>query len=836
MLNRLIPAKSLWTFAVVATTVGVCVWWLAGDAVLAEPAAPALMQGTDRESGAGKPIDQPAATLPVGITVPQTAHLFAAHCLDCHTGASAEAGLDLTALRTDLSAAGSERRWVQIYDRVARGEMPPADADPIPTELRQTFLNQTQSWLETTLTQRHAREGRVRGRRLTRPEVERSLQQVLGIDIPLQEVLPQDGESPLFARLAAAQSISHFYLEQHLTAVDVALDEAFRRALTPTKPFRREYTAWDLCRQNPQSRNREPEFLNERAVTWSSGLIFYGRLAATTVREDGWYRVRLSVQGLNLPKSGGVWTTVRTGLCVSTAPLLASVTAFEAQREPREIELLAWLPEDHMLEIRPGDETLDRAKFRGGQVGDGEGEPQKVPGIAINWLTMERVHIGPEDEQVRRILFGDLPVVASSNGKALRVETTDVRRHVTELMTGFASRAFRRPARPDELEKYIALVNNALDDGQSFVAALRLGYRALLCAPRFLYLTEQPGRLDDFALATRLSFLLTGGPPDDQLTKLAQAGVLTDERTLRGEVSRLLEGPGARRFVDGLAQEWLDLDQIDFTQPDRKLYRNFDSIVRDSMLAETQEFLATMLRENASVTQLVSANYTYLNSRLARHYGIDDIEGDELRRVSLQPADHRGGLITQGAILKVTANGSTTSPVGRGVWLGQRILGVDIPPPPSAVPAIEPDIRGAKTIRDQLEKHRDDPNCASCHVDIDPPGFALETFDPAGRWRDNYESTARGGTRHSLPIDPSGVLADGRRFQNLEEFQRLVCDRPEDLARNVAEKLIQYGTGADITFADRDEIAAITAQAATDNYGFRSILDAVITSPIFQHK
>lgn len=260
----------------------------------------------------------------------------------------------------------------------------------------------------------------------------------------------------------------------------------------------------------------------------------------------------------------------------------------------------------------------------------------------------------------------------------------------------------------------------------------RAGYRALLCSPRFLYFYEQPGPLNGYAIASRLSYLLWNRMPDDELLRLAGESKLREQDVIRGEVDRMLKDPRGRRFVEDFAAQWLDLSQIDFTEPDRKLYPGFDLVVQQSMLDETHAFVEKMLRDDLSVGNLLDSDFTFLNSRLARFYGIDGVAGDKLRPVKLEPDDHRGGLLTQGAILKITANGTTTSPVIRGVWVSERLLGVDIPPPPQNVPAIEPGIRGAKSIREMLAKHKSDASCASCHVKIDPPGFALENYDPGG--------------------------------------------------------------------------------------------------------
>jgi hypothetical protein len=376
---------------------------------------------------------------------------------------------------------------------------------------------------------------------------------------------------------------------------------------------------------------------------------------------------------------------------------------------------------------------------------------------------------------------------------------------------------------------------NESNESNDIAAALRTGYRALLCSPRFLYLTESPGKLDDYAIAARLSYFLTGSTPDAELTKLADAGQLHGAETLRQQTDRLLAGAGGERFMSDFAAEWLDLDQIDFTEPDRKLFPDFDAIVQHSMLAETKAFLAELLRENHSVARLMDADYTYLNSRLARFYDIEGVTGDGLQRVALAPEHHRGGILTHGAILKVTANGSNTSPVVRGVWVSERLLGVPIPPPPDNVPAIEPDIRGATTIREQLAKHRSDAACASCHVKIDPPGFALENFNPAGQWRNRYLQLAGGKRTSGATIDASYALPDGREFANVDEFRRLVAE-PRPLAANVAEHLLVFGTGAPVSFADREAIEHIADEAAQHEYGLRSIIHAVVTSPVFLSK
>lgn len=758
-----------------------------------------------------------------------------AHCFDCHQGKEAEAGLDLAKLSTDLTDSAVQQRWVRIFDRVRDGEMPPKDtAKPAKDEIGE-FLKSTGDWLRETQKAQFTEFGRVHGRRLTKREVERSLHDLLGIDIPLADQLPDEATSNSFSTVATGQAMSHFQLERHLAVVDIALDEAYRRAFSRPDEYDRVFDVERIARQNPKARNREPEIRDDAAIIWSSGLIFYGRIPVTTAPENGWYRFTVRASSLKPPNSGGVWCTVRSGLCVSSAPLLAWIGALEAQTEPKTWMFEAWLPRGHMLEIRPGDATLKRARFQGGQVGVGEGEPQDVPGVAFHEITMERFHRGPDDDTVRRFLFGVLPVQRESR-RLSRLLPDHPREDAARLLAAFARRAFRRPVSDADLAPYVALANEALDDGEELQVALRIGYRAILCSPRFLYLTESPGPLDDHALATRLSYFLTGSTPDDILTAHANTGRLREPDVLSGEVERLLAEARGRRFVEDFAAEWLDLDQIDFTEPDGKLFPEFDSIVQNAMLDETRTYLETMLHDNMSAVHLIDSDFTFLNSRLARFYDIADVTGDELRRIVLSPEHRRGGVLTQGAILKVTANGSNTSPVIRGVWVSERLLGEHVPPPPDNVPAIEPDIRGAKTIRELLAKHRSQDECASCHVKIDPPGFALENFDPAGQWRDRYIQLEDGRRNSGAVIDAGYTLPDGREFRDIGEFRRLVVANPRKLAQNVAEQLLVYGTGAPIAFADRSVVDEIVDRAARDDYGFRSLVMAVVASPVFQSK
>jgi hypothetical protein len=373
----------------------------------------------------------------------------------------------------------------------------------------------------------------------------------------------------------------------------------------------------------------------------------------------------------------------------------------------------------------------------------------------------------------------------------------------------------------------------------------------VLASPGFIFLDEQPGLLDNHALATRLALFLWNSPPDDALRAVADRGLLTRPEVLREQTDRLLDDPKSDRFIEAFTDYWLDLRKFDDTSPSAMLYNDYelDDPLKRAALEETRDFVAELLRRDLPARNIVQSDFTFLNERLARHYGIPGVTGAAVRRVKLPAGGVRGGLMTQASILKVTANGTTTSPVIRGHWITERILGQPTPPPPP-VPSIEPDIRGAVTIRQQLAKHRSDPTCASCHSKMDPPGFALESFDVMGGWRDRYRGVSDDvppvvglgmngqpfAFHYALPVDSAGELPDGRAFADIRELKRLLLDDERAIARNLARQLLTYATGAPVRFSDRDAIEEILRQAAPTGYGGRTLIHGIVQSRLFQEK
>jgi hypothetical protein len=417
------------------------------------------------------------------------------------------------------------------------------------------------------------------------------------------------------------------------------------------------------------------------------------------------------------------------------------------------------------------------------------------------------------------------------------------------LLADFLPRTFRRPVGPGEVRLYLELVTDRLAAGDCFEMAMRRAYRVALCSPDFLFLKEPRGKLEAWALASRLSYFLWNSMPDDGLLVLAADGTLTDPGVLRGQVERMLKDPKAGRFVADFTDQWLDLRDIDDTTPDRKLYPEFRSDLRDAMLAEPRAFLRELLEKDLPAANVVHSDFAMLNQRLADHYRVPGVIGSEHRRVPLPPDSHRGGVLTQAAVLKVTANGTVTSPVRRGAWVMRKVVGRPPDPPPGDVPAIEPDVRGTTTVRELLAKHRSDAACAACHNRIDPPGFALESFDVIGGWRTRYRSLGEGdapdkadtGGRNvpyklAQPVDPSGETADGRAFADVAGFKAILLADPRAVPRNLVGQLVVYATGAPVGFADRAAVERILDRTTASRHGVRSLVHEVVLSELFLTK
>ena len=558
--------------------------------------------------------------------------------------------------------------------------------------------------------------------------------------------------------------------------------------------------------------------------------------------------------------------------------LLRKLGDFDATPEPSVHELEVWLLAGET--IRPDAGRLFRSRPGASRWQNPLAEKDGQPGVVFRWLEVEGPIYDEWPTAGHKLLFGNMPMVTrkieespemrrgtreSQTGETNRfrqrrfrpppgveVLSTKPLADAERLLRGFMRQAYRRPTTDEaELKRFLPVVRSALKKGNNFTDAMIAGYTAVLCSPEFVCLEERPGRLDDYALAARLAFFLWNSAPDDELRRCAAKNELHESDVLRAQTERLLAHPKSRQFVEAFLDYWLDLRRIVSTAPDANLYSDYylDDLLTESALEETRLFFTELLGADLPARNLIASDFAMLNERLAAHYCLPPVQGVALRRTPLPKESPRGGLLTQAAVLKVTANGTTTSPVLRGAWIMERLLGQKPPPPPPSVPAVEPDIRGAVTIRQQLDQHRTLESCAACHAKIDPPGFALENFDVMGGWRDRYRAEggntpekgiAKSGQKfafhYALPVDASGELPGGRKFRDIREFKELLLADEKQIARNLAQQLTVYATGAPVRFADRGQIDEILQRASSSHYGVRSLVHELVQSELFRNK
>lgn len=462
-------------------------------------------------------------------------------------------------------------------------------------------------------------------------------------------------------------------------------------------------------------------------------------------------------------------------------------------------------------------QAADKPEFKpfvkmknGNQKGHGVLKAYQGPRLRIWEIELEGPHVESWPPVGHRTLYGDL------KPNDLNAETIALR------LNAFAEKAFRRPPVEGELEPIQRLVAEKLSGGMEPLQALQLGLQSILCSPGFVYLNLGEGELDDVALASRLSYFLWSSQPDETLLSLASDGQLRSR--LPEQVTRMLDDPKSNRFVRHFVRRWLDLDNIQVMPPSEDFLTYYRDNLETAMQAETETFFRHVLDKNLPPREFLSADYSFLNRELALHYGVEGVDGNELRRVSLG-GSVRGGLLTQGAFLTASANGVDTSPVVRGIYVLEKLLGYTPPPPPPDVPAIEPDIRGAVTIREQLEKHRASTTCAECHRKIDPLGFALENFDAIGGWRDQYPGRT--------PVDATGHLADGGSFTSVEEFRALLMNRENEFNRCLTEKLMIYALGRELESIDRPAVDRILGTLDSQQGGLRDLIRLVVQSETF---
>ncbi|HVR86470.1 MAG TPA: DUF1592 domain-containing protein, partial [Planctomycetota bacterium] len=656
------------------------------------------------------------------VSVDQIRGFLARHCQECHGAEKPKpkGGFRLDHLSPDFSGKEGEERWGSVLEQLQSGAMPPKGKPRLSAEELRIVVDGIRGRLSSAESARRASQGRVVKRRLNRAEYTNTLRDLLGIEVDLRDLLALDTTTDGFDNVGAGLHLSSFALDRYLEAADRALSVAIvNRGQTPSKVRR-----YSLKTQHQVKNKSEDVFRIDGDTVICFTSAHYQRVHLgdfyPNEAERGTYKFRITVSAV---QSGGkpvtfdvVSQTVGLVGYFDAPPDTPTVIEFTARVEPR--TGISMLP--YGLPMPQTVTKLGSEKYPG-------------PGLAVHGVEIEGPIADSWPPAGHRRLLGDLPQVAMGKYKErLEVVSKDPMADAERILRAFVPRAFRRRVSEEEVRPYVALVKARLEESDSFEQAVRVALKAVLMSRDFLFLRERPGKLDDFALASRLSYFLWSTMPDDELLDLAGQGTLGRPEALRRQVERMLADPKAAAFTQNFLGQWLALRDIDFTEPNPYTYPEFDQMLKASMVRETELFFDEILKNNLSLTTFVDADFSMLNGRLGRHYGIAGVEGWGFRKVALPPESHRGGVLTMASVLKVTANGTTTSPITRGAWVLERILGTPPPKPPADVPPFEPDIRGATTLREQLAKHRSLPTCANCHSRIDPPGFALESFDVIG--------------------------------------------------------------------------------------------------------
>ena len=807
---------------------------------------------------------------------PEFRALTSKACLGCHSGPGAKGGLDLAALPFELASRATRERWIRIHDRIEKQEMPP-QGSALSAADRTAMLRQLAGPIHRADLADVANNGRGPMRRLNRDEYEQNLREVLQLpNLDIRDMLPEDREAHHFNKVSETLDMSRVQLAAYLDASEAALRQALvtGTAPPPVTTFRasgrnlfpglrstgtlhsmffiKDNKGVNVAseRGTPLPKELEDDPALEMGLFRSPGWPYGAFPRGFAAKHAGQYRVRFSARAV----------LQHPGFRVSDAKQAVPMTL--RSRRPTNHDIAEDVKSvGGILEIQPGSKIYETiVPLNAGQTVeygllglpvpqvDPQGKTgtyryppmpaEGQPGVAFLWIEFEGPIAPPSwPPASHRVLFDELGVVPAP---------AQAKQEAGRLLRRFALLAGRGPAPEEALRKFEQLVFSRLDRDGNFAEAMLAGYQAFLCSDLFLYLRESKSQ---FALADRLSHFLGNTRPDAPLLALARMDRLRDPTAMRRETGRLIEAQGFEKFVKSFTGYWLNLRHLRRDDADKRLYPEYqlDEYLVDSMERETLAFFTALVRENLPIRSLVDTDFAYINERLARHYGLDALSGASIRRVALPKGSPLGGLLTQAAILKVTANGTSTSPVLRGAWITDRILGEPPPPPPPGIPAVEPDIRGAKTIRDLLALHTKSSTCASCHAKFDPVGLALENFDVMGRWRTHYRGTAEGErvsgidhTGHDFvytiagAVDPSGTLADGRAFRDVRDLQAILAANPRQLARNFLRQLTVYATGTPVRFSDREEIEKMLDGCAPNDYRARDLIHSLIQSRIFQ--
>ena len=719
-------------------------------------------------------------------------------CVQCHGEQRPAGGMSVAGLTSAESLIEHRDVWESILRRLRIGDMPPPGTrrpDPAQLAAMSGYIERAFERADATV---KPDPGRMTAHRLNRSEYSNTVRDLLGIRFRAERDFPADDSADGFDNIGDVLTVSPLLMERYLSAAERIAGWALATNNLPAKPLEIGYLAREQRIRRPDRSTIEAEHRVE--------------FAGEYIVRFGLPGERPAVEGVDAaPVTLGFWMdgTLLASQTVETKP--SGLVYFNPYSEE---EVRVFLPEgDHV--------------FRAGFVDD----------PFMKTLPAEDAYNRTKNKFLDAIVFvGPFPSTTEKQTRK-RILTCDPesgRACVETIVTGLARRAYRRPPTRAEIDSLLRFVDLAKTSGQSAEQGVQLAIQAMLVSPNFLFRIERDPdprnpalvhEVSPFELASRVSYFLWSSMPDEELMSLAESGRLTNPGVLEAQVDRMLADPRATAFAANFAGQWLETRNLDSVKPDPDKFKEWNPELRDAMKTETMMFFEHVLRENRPVSDFLNANYTFLNERLAAHYGIEGVTGSEFRRVPLT-TDRRGGVLSQGAVLTVSSYPTRTSPVIRGKYVLQNLLGIPPAPPPADVPLLE-EVAGAesKSVREQLEVHRANPTCASCHRNMDPLGFGLENYDAIGRWRD---------TDGSFPVDASGTLPSGERFTSAGEMRSLLLRQLPQFSRTLTEKMLTYALRRGLKPYDRRTVEAIHRAVTADGYHFRTLVHQIVKSLPFQ--
>lgn len=771
---------------------------------------------------------------------------LAKHCVSCHSETAPKGDFRVDNLTPDFGSPKIAGQWEEIMGRINSGDMPPK-GKPRPAA---DDVARVSEWVVGQLTEAEATRQaggaeKVAFRRLTREEYANTIRDLLGVAVDVTDPtgLPEDPDWHGFQRIGAVLTLSPAHVEKYLAMAEAALDEALPTGPQPKREVVR-WTAFDLRGGSWKKYEKDYQARGVADTVRADIVPNNGALDEHTLRvkTPGEYIVRIKLSGLR-PADG---RAPRLRLYDSSISRLLFERDVEAPEDrPTALEFRAHLPAGtHNVRIMnavPGPNPEDR-RSRSSEVPnaftglrtrvpwqmkltDDDGKPI-VPFLLLDSIEWDGpVHESWPTPAYRQVFFG---------GAAATKDAAYAR----QILARFGERAWRRPLSAAELDRLVRLVEKAQTIGAPFEEAIKTAILVVLNSKSFLYLEEGDAaapapRLTDWQLAARLSYFLWSSMPDQRLFDLARKGTLSQPEVRRAEVRRMLADPKAAAFADSFPRQWLQLRKVGMFAPDKTLYPEYDEYLEKSMVAETTGFFREVLTRDADLRQFLDSDWTVLNERLATHYGITGVSGEAMRRVPLRPEHHRGGLLTHASVLSLTSDGTRHRPVHRGVWVLESIIGKPPPPPPANVPALATPTAAARktTVREKLERHRADANCAGCHRRIDPLGLAFDNYDAIGRWR--AVETVREGAGADPQLDPSGELPDGRTFAGAADLKRLMRADADPFAVAFTEKLATYALRRGVTFGDRAELKRLVDQSKAGGYKLATLVESFVAGDLF---